>query len=68
MTNYEKGDVVQFNERHRWCGCLGVVDECRPNKIMVGVALPDKGTAYIFAQENEIEYIGKAELIAGGEE
>ena len=23
------GDVVQFNENHKWCGCLGIVREVK---------------------------------------
>ena len=35
------GDVVQFNENHKWCGCLGIITEvkdCGDNGIryMVG--------------------------------
>ena len=25
----KKGDVVQFTELHKWCGCLGIVTEDR---------------------------------------
>ena len=24
-----KGDVVQFNEKHKWCGCLGFITEIK---------------------------------------
>lgn len=65
------GDVVQFNENHKWCGSLGIIYEvkdCGTNGIrfMVGVPQPQQGTAYIFVMENEfaIEKIGKAKLIA----
>lgn len=63
----EKGDVVQFNENHKWCGSLGIINEikdCSENGIryMVGVPIPQEGTAFIFVMstENAIEYIGKA--------
>ena len=23
------GDVVQFNENHKWCGCLGIIYEIK---------------------------------------
>ena len=69
------GDVVQFNENHKWCGCLGIIREvkdCKENGIryMVGVPAPMKGTAFIFAMEseNDIEYIGKAVLVLKDEE
>ena len=64
------GDVVQFNENHKWCGSLGIINEvkdCEENGVryMVGVPIPQQGTAYIFVMENEnaIEYIGKAIFI-----
>lgn len=67
------GDVVQFNENHKWCGCLGIIEEtkeCANKEIryMVGVPVPQKGTAYIFSMENEqaLEYIGKAVLMPIG--
>lgn len=63
-------DVVQFNENHKWCGCLGIIREvkdCGVNGIryMVGVPSPMQGTAFIFVMDNEnaIEYIGQAVLI-----
>lgn len=66
----EKGDVVQFNEKHKWCGCFGFIDEiknCGKNGIryIVGVPIPQKGTAYIFVMDNEksIEKIGQAILL-----
>lgn len=69
------GDVVQFNENHKWCGCLGIISEvkdCKENGIryMVGVPVPMKGTAFIFVMDNEnsIEYIGKAVLVLKDEE
>ena len=57
-----KNNVVQFNENHKWCGCFGFVEEVSAEKIMVGVPVPEKGTAYIFAKENELEFIGNAVL------
>jgi len=63
-------DVVQFTENHKWCGCLEIVTEekhCGDDiRYMVGVPIPEQGTAYIFTMKskNEIEHIGKAVLIA----
>ena len=72
------GDVVQFNENHKWCGCLGIIEEKKEihnnelqgeetNDIryMVGVPIPQQGTAYIFTLQSEfaIELIGEAILI-----
>ena len=67
------GDVVQFNEKHKWCGSLGIiteVKECKDDiRYMVGVSIPQQGTAYIFVMlsENAIELIGKAVLTPKGE-
>lgn len=62
-----KNDVVQFNEKHKWVGCLGVVVEVkgegRPRRYMIGVPVPMQGTAYIFDDGSGIEYIGKAVLV-----
>ena len=54
MRELQKNDVVQFNEKHKWCGCLGIVDSIKEfpdmrKRITVGVPVPEKGTAYIFA-------------------
>ncbi len=64
-----KDDVVQFNQNHKWCGSLGIitqVKDCGANRIryMVGVPMPQQGTAFIFVMDNEnaIEYIGRAVL------
>lgn len=65
-----KYDVVQFNENHKWAGCLGIITEvksCGNNvlRFMVAVPVVGKGTAYIYvsSEENAIEFIGKAILI-----
>ena len=57
----QKNDVVQFTEAHKLCGCLGIVKEVKKNRIMVGVPVPQQGTAYIFDDGSNIEYIGKDE-------
>ena len=58
-----KNEAVQFNEKHKWCGCLGIVEEVKKNRIMVGVPVPEKGTAYIFARPEELERIGVAAMV-----
>lgn len=62
------GDVVQFNENHKWSGSLRIVEKVKGNcsRYVIGVPIPEKGTAYIFVNErdNVIEYVGKAVLIA----
>lgn len=65
----KKNDVVQFNENHKWCGSLGIINEVKQCgediRYMVGVPVPMQGTAFIFVMESEnaIEYIGQASLI-----
>ncbi|MBR4260644.1 MAG: hypothetical protein IKQ33_01655 [Clostridia bacterium] len=63
-------DVVQFNENHKWCGCLGIVTEvkdCGKNGIryQVVVEIPQEGSAYIFVMstENALELIGTAVMV-----
>ena len=78
-----KGDVIQFNENHKWCGSLGIIyekkeihnttlksDGINDIRFMVGVPIPEKGTAYIFVLQSEfaIEYIGQAILVIKEEE
>ena len=53
-----KNDVVQFTENHKWCGCLGIISEDKgeghPRRYMIGVPIPDSGTAYIFGARWQI--------------
>lgn len=68
-----KGDAVQFTEKHKWCGAFGFVSEVKKcgddYRIMIGATIPDNqlhcSTAYIFSMlsENEFEVIGKAVLM-----
>lgn len=70
----KKGDVVQFNENHKWIGSLGIITEVKDcgndTRYMVGVPAPMQGTAFIFVMESEnaIEYIGEAILTLKDEE
>ena len=76
-------DVVQFNENHDWCGCLGIITEKKEIhndnlsgegkndiRFMVGVPSPKQGVAYIYVLQSEfaIELIGKAKLVVKGDE
>lgn len=60
-------DVVQFTENHKWCGCLGIIEEDRgeghPRRYLVGVPIPASGTAYIFDDGTSVERIGKAVMV-----
>ena len=62
-----KNDVVQFTENHKWCGCLGIVTDDKgyqhPNRYLIGIPVPEQGTAYIFDDGSNIERIGLAVLI-----
>ena len=70
MNRYTKNSVVQFNEYHKWCGSLGIIDSVKDLgddvRYMIGVPIPDSGTAYIFSMEskNEFDYIGEAVMVA----
>ena len=59
-------DVVQFTENHKWCGCLGVIQEDKGEglrRYMIGVPVPMQGTAYIFDDGSNIERIGEAVMV-----
>ena len=68
---FNVGTVVQFNEKHKWCGCFGFITETKvledDVRYMVGVPVPQKGTAYIFVMQstNEIEFIGHSLFMPG---
>lgn len=56
---FNVGDAVQFNEKHKWCGCFGFVNKVKvcgeDVRYMVGVPVPQQGTAYIFTMESNQE-------------
>ena len=66
-------DVVQFNEKHKWCGSLGIICEIKKcgndTRYMIGVPIPNQGTAFIYVMESEdaICYIGRAVMILNRE-
>lgn len=72
------GDVVQFNERHKWCGAFGYVSEVKQCgddiRVMIGATIPDNqthcSTAYIFSMlsDKEFDFIGNAVLMPQQEE
>lgn len=59
--------VVQFIENHKWCGCLGIIEEDKgeghPRRYLIGVPIPESGTAFIYDDGSSIERIGKAVMI-----
>ena len=64
---FSKGMVVQFIEKHKWAGCLGIITEAKQVytrddvRYMIAVPIPQQGTAYIFSMESDEEF----ELITG---
>lgn len=72
------GEVVQFNEKHKWAGALGIVSEVKQcgedYRVMIGATIPDNeahcNTAYIFSMLNdkEFDFIGDAVLMPPKEE
>lgn len=69
---YKKNDVVQFNEKHKWCGCFGIIEEIKDCgddfRYLVGVPTPihDVSAYYIFVMQSDdaIEYIGEAIMVS----
>lgn len=61
MAKFSVGDAVQFNERHKWVGCMGFVSRVNDYgdsyvRYMIGVPVPQQGTAYIFSLEENEEF------------
>lgn len=64
----KKGSVVQANEKAgEWCGCLLIVSEVKSWGVQAGTKIPFKGTAYIRLTFDQVEYIGEAILVPGGD-
>lgn len=63
MNELKRGYVVQFNENHKWCGCFGFINEVKGERIMVGIPIPQQGTAYIFCESKDIDNIGSTDLL-----
>ena len=57
---FTKGMVVQFTEKHKWAGCLGIITEVKESyadiRYMIAVPIPQQGTAYIFSMESDEEF------------
>lgn len=73
LAKVSEGDVIQFNENHKWCGALAVVTEVKvlsdDVKILAGVPMLEKdgvsGTAYIYTMQsaNEFDPVGRAAMM-----
>lgn len=59
----KKNDVVQFNENHKWCGCIGIATEVKPSKILVAIPMPCEGITYTYCLPEHVERIGKAVFV-----
>ena len=70
---FQKNDVVQLTENHKWCGCLGIIEEIKncgdDIRYLVGIPQPSNDgsypTAYIFVMgsDDAMDYVGKAVLV-----
>ena len=74
---FSKWMVVQFIEKHKWAGCLGIITEVKEAynnadlRYMIAVPIPEQGTAYIFSMESDEEFeliTGFAKLVPRGED
>ena len=72
---FGKGMVVQFIEKHKWAGCLGIITEVKESgadvRYTIAVPIPQQGTAYIFSMESDEEFeliTGFAKLVPRGED
>jgi hypothetical protein len=74
MSNYKRNDVVQFTENHKWAACLGIIDEVKELdddvRYLIGIPIPEGGTAFIFSMESDAEFepVGTAVLGYADEE
>ena len=71
---FKVNDVVQFNENHKWCGCFGFIHKVKrfgvDIRYMIGIPIPQQGTAFVFSMESakELDKIGEAVMIPQGED
>lgn len=42
---------------------FGFINEVKDERIMVGVPIPQQGTAYIFCNKSEFDVIGETDLL-----
>ena len=69
----QKGDLVQFTENHKWISSIGIIDKIEKcgsdTKYLIGVPIPEKGTAFIFSlgSKHEFEVVGKSLFILSEE-
>lgn len=72
INKYKVNDVVQFTENHKWAACLGIINEIKDCgddiRYMIGVPIPQQGTAFIFSMESEEEFEKIGAAVLGYEE
>ena len=72
------GEAVQFNEKHKWSGCIGFICEIKKCgddvRYMVAIPVPPKEeeegkypTCYIFSMESKDELEMKSKWMAKNE-
>ena len=67
----KKNDVIQINERcgnRGWIGCLMIVDEVRSWGIQAYLHVPMQGDAHLRIKHGEYDVIGKAAMVAKGDD
>ena len=57
------GSVVQFNDKTKNHGMLGIVEEINNGNYTVLIILPGKKTVWDRMTEEQLEYIGEAAFI-----
>lgn len=57
------GSVVQFNDKTKNYGMLGIVEEINNGSYTVLIPLPGKKTVWDRMTEEQLEYIGEAAFI-----
>lgn len=63
MEKVQKGDVIQINENHKWCGCLCIVSEVKDWGCLAGIDIPEQGIAYVRLSSDQYDFIGPAALV-----
>lgn len=65
----ETKSVIQFNENHKWCGCLGIIDEYKESSgiYLIYIDVPEQGLIYVRAKREDFDYIGETNLFIDSE-
>ena len=70
MEKVKKNDVIQINEKFKgtgWIGCLMIVDEVKSWGVQAYLHVPMQGDAYLRIKHGEYDVIGKAAMVAKGD-